>query len=79
VELEELCECMAGVESECAAEAMQLSWSVMEISGALVNLGVFSIQGIPEHPKSAQGVLMAAGLVLEHLQEEHSSGVDPWV
>jgi hypothetical protein len=41
VELEELCECMAGVESECAAEVMQLSWSVMEISGALVNLGVF--------------------------------------
>jgi hypothetical protein len=53
VELEELCECMAGVENECAAEAVQLSQSVMEISDALVDLGVFPIQDIPAQPRSA--------------------------
>jgi hypothetical protein len=47
VELEELRECMAGVENECTAEAVQLSRSVMEISDALVDLGVFPIQDIP--------------------------------
>jgi hypothetical protein len=53
VELEELRECMAGVENECAAEAVQLSQSVMEISDALVDLGVFPIQDIPAQPRSA--------------------------
>jgi hypothetical protein len=32
-----------GVECECAAEVVQLSWSVMEISDALVNLGMLPI------------------------------------
>jgi hypothetical protein len=79
VELEELCECVAGVESERAAEAVQLSWSVMEISDALVDLGVFPIWDIPTHPMSAQDVLMAASPILEHLREEHASGAEPWV
>jgi hypothetical protein len=47
VELEELRERMAGVENECTAEVVQLSRSVMEISDALVDLGVFPIQDIP--------------------------------
>jgi hypothetical protein len=47
VELEELRECMAGVENECAIEVVQLSRSVIEISDALVDLGVFPIQDIP--------------------------------
>jgi hypothetical protein len=68
-ELEELHECMVGVESERTTEAVQLSWSVMEISDALVNLGVFPIRDIPEHPKLAKDVLTVAGLILEHLQE----------
>jgi hypothetical protein len=46
-ELEELHEHVAGVESECATESMQLSQSVMEISEALVDLGVFPIRDIP--------------------------------
>jgi hypothetical protein len=53
VELEELHERVAGVESERVAEAMQLSWSVMEISDALVDLGVFPTQDIPLQPRSA--------------------------
>jgi hypothetical protein len=38
-ELEECCEHMAEVESECAIEAMGLSQSVMGISDAIVDLG----------------------------------------
>jgi uncharacterized protein with PhoU and TrkA domain len=53
VEVEDLHECMVGVESERAAEAMQLSRSVMEISDALVDLAMFPIRDIPVHPKSA--------------------------
>jgi hypothetical protein len=79
VELEELCERVAGVESKRAAEAVQLSWSVMKISDALVDLGVFPIWDIPTHPKLAQDVLMAASLILEHLREEHAFGAEPWV
>jgi hypothetical protein len=31
----------AGVENECTTKAVQLSWSVKELSDALVDLGVF--------------------------------------
>jgi hypothetical protein len=78
VELEGLCERVARVESECAAEAVQLSRLVMEISDALVNLSVFPIQDIPAHLKSIQDVLTAASLILERLQEEHASSVGSW-
>jgi hypothetical protein len=78
-ELEELHERVARVESERAIEAMQLSWSAMEISDALVNLGAFPIRDIPAHPESTQDVLMVDSLVWERLQEEHASGADPWV
>jgi hypothetical protein len=63
---------MAGVESEHATEAMQLSHSVMEISDALVDLGVFPILDIPRRLKLAQDILTAVGLILEHLREEHA-------
>jgi hypothetical protein len=53
VELEELCERVAGVENERTAEAVQLSRSVMEISDALVDLGKFPIRAIPAQPRSA--------------------------
>jgi hypothetical protein len=53
VELEELHERVAGVENKCAAEAVQLSWSVMEISNALVDLGMFPIRDIPVQPRSS--------------------------
>jgi hypothetical protein len=43
LELEELHERVAGVDNEHAIEVVQLSWSIMEISDALVNLGVFPI------------------------------------
>jgi hypothetical protein len=78
-ELEELCECVAGVENERAAEAVQLSRSIMEISDALVDLGMFLIQDIPTQLRSAQDVLTVVSLILEHLQEEHASGTDPLV
>jgi hypothetical protein len=67
VEIEEHCECVAGVENECITEAVHLSWSVMEIFDALVNLGMFPIQDIPTQPRSAQDVLTAASLILECL------------
>jgi hypothetical protein len=78
-ELEELHGRMAGVESKCAAEAMQLAQSVMEISDALVDLGAFPIWDIPAHPESAQDVLMVVSLILERLWEEHASSADLWV
>jgi hypothetical protein len=79
VKLEELRESVAGVESERVAEVMQLSWSVMEISDALVDLGMFPIRDIPVQPRSAQDVLTTASLVLERLREEHASCAGPWV
>jgi hypothetical protein len=53
VELEELHEHVAGGENECAIEDVQLSRSVMEISNALVDLGVFPTRDIPTQPRSA--------------------------
>jgi hypothetical protein len=53
VELEGLCERVAEVENERAAEVVQLSWLIMEISDALVDLGVFPIRDIPAQPRSA--------------------------
>jgi hypothetical protein len=58
-------------------DAVKLSWSIGEISDALVDLGVFPIQDIPKRSKSAQDVLIAAGLVLENRRKEHASGADP--
>jgi hypothetical protein len=65
MELEELHEHVVGVECERAIEVMQLSRSVMEISNALVDLGMFPIQDIPVQLRSVQDVLTAASLVLE--------------
>jgi hypothetical protein len=79
VELEEICEHVAGVESERATEVVRLSRSVMEISDALVDLGMFLIRDIPAHLKSAQDVLTVASLILEHQLEEHASGAGSWV
>jgi hypothetical protein len=53
VELEELHEHVAGGENECVVEDVQLSRSVMEISNALVDLGVFPTRDIPAQPRSA--------------------------
>jgi hypothetical protein len=74
-----LCRRVAGIESECATEAMQLSWSIMEISDALVDLGMFPIQDIPAYPESAHDFLTVSSLAMEHLREEHASDADPWV
>jgi hypothetical protein len=68
-----------GARNECATEAEQLSWSVREISDALVDLDVFPIRDIPSQPRSAQDLLTVVGLVLEHLQEEHAFGANPLV
>jgi hypothetical protein len=67
VELEELREHMARVENEHDVEAVQLSRLVMEISDALVGLGLSPIWGIPAHPTSAQDVLTMANLIMEHM------------
>jgi hypothetical protein len=76
-ELEELHESVAGIEGDRSTEGMKLSWSVREISDALVDLGVFPIQDIPQHLKSAQDVLMVTDLILERLREERASGTGP--
>jgi hypothetical protein len=51
----------------------------MEISNALVDLGVLPILDIPEHPQLAQDVLTVARLILERLREERDSGTGPWI
>jgi hypothetical protein len=66
-EQEEFCKRMAGVESERPAEAVQLSWSVREILDTPVDLSMFPFWDIPDRLKSAQDVLTAASLILEHL------------
>jgi hypothetical protein len=66
------------VEDE-VAEAVELLRLVMEISDALVDLGVFLIGDTPRLPKSAREVLAAVTLILERLQMEHASGAGPWV
>jgi hypothetical protein len=70
VVMEKLHEHVAGVVDECSIEAVQLSWSDMVISDALVDLGVFPIRDIPAQSKSAKDVLTMVILVLEWLQEE---------
>jgi hypothetical protein len=44
---------MDGIKDECIARAVGLSWLVMEISDALVDLGVFPIWDITRLSKSA--------------------------
>jgi hypothetical protein len=73
-ELEKLREHVAGVKDERAVEAKLLSWSVRDISGALVDLNVLPIQGIPLQSRSAKDILAEFGLILERLREEHASG-----
>jgi hypothetical protein len=70
---------MAEIEAERAIEAVRLSRLVMEISDALIDLGVFPIRDIPLLLRSAQEVLVSADLILEHLREEHASGAGPWI
>jgi hypothetical protein len=64
---------VAEVEDEHATEAEQLSWSVREISDALVDLGMLPIWDIPTQPQLAQDVPAAFILILERLREEHAS------
>jgi hypothetical protein len=47
----------------------------MEISNALVDLGLLPIQDIPQLPRLAQEVL--AGVLLESLREAQASGTSP--
>jgi hypothetical protein len=77
VEVEELHARVAGVEDECTTEVGKLLKLAVEISNALVDLGLLPILDIPQLPKSAQEVLAVADLILERLQEGHASGVDP--
>jgi hypothetical protein len=76
-ELEELHACMAMVVDEHAINAGELLQLVLEISNVLVNLGMLPIQHIPQLPKMAQEVMVAASLILECLREEHASGAGP--
>jgi hypothetical protein len=73
-EVEKLRKRVVGVEDEQAIEVEQLSWSVREISDALVDLNVLPIRDIPSQPRSAKDVLAVFILVLERLWEEHASG-----
>jgi hypothetical protein len=70
---------MVEIEDEHATEAVRLSRLVMEISDALIDLGVFPIRDIPLLLRSAQEVLVSTDLILEHLREEHASGAGPWI
>jgi hypothetical protein len=77
--LEELRLRMAEIKDERATEVVILSRLVMEICDTLINLRVLPIRDVPQLPKLAQEVLVPAGLILEHLREEHASNVSPWI
>jgi hypothetical protein len=66
------------IDGERVTEAKQLSQQVMRISNILVNLGLLSIQDIPQLPKSTQEVLPVVDLILKHLQEALPSGIGLW-
>jgi hypothetical protein len=51
----------------------------MEISDALIDLGVFPIRDVPLLLKLAHEVFASTGLILEHLREEHASSASPWI
>jgi hypothetical protein len=70
---------MVGIEDERATEVVGLSRLVMEITDALINVGLFPIWDIPRLPKLTQEVLALTGLILEQLQEERASNVGPWI
>jgi hypothetical protein len=57
---------------------VQLSQLVMEISNALVDLGMLPIQNIPYLRKSVWEVLTVASLPLERLREAQASSTIPW-
>jgi hypothetical protein len=59
---------------ERTTEAGPLSQLVVEISNALVNLGLLPIQDIRQLLRSAQEVLAATGVLLERLREAQASG-----
>jgi hypothetical protein len=67
-----------GIEGERITEARQLSQLVVEISNALVDLGMLPVPDIPHLPKSAHKVLMVASLLLERMREVQASGTGPW-
>jgi hypothetical protein len=76
--LEELHECMVGVEEERVTEAEKLAAPVGETSNALMDLVLPPIREIPQVPWKAWEVLKAVGIILKRLQEEHSSDAGPW-
>jgi hypothetical protein len=55
--LEEIRSRMVGIEDECATEAVRLSRLAMEISDALINLGVFPIRDTPPSYEVSSGGL----------------------
>jgi hypothetical protein len=59
--------CVARVEYERATKAGKLSTLVVGISNALVDLRMLPIEEIPQLLKIVHEVLVAAGLILEHL------------
>jgi hypothetical protein len=66
-ELEELRARVGEVEDERSVAASELSRLVMEISNALVDLGMLPMRDIPQLLKTAQEVLAVASLILECL------------
>jgi hypothetical protein len=67
-ELEETCARMDVINGMCAAEGGRPSQLVV---------GRLPIQDISQLPNSSREVLMAAGLILEHLREAQASGIGP--
>jgi hypothetical protein len=67
VELEEIRVRVVEVEDECATEAREMSQFILEISNALVDIGMLPIRDIPQLSNMAQEVLAVADLILEHL------------
>jgi hypothetical protein len=66
------------INGERFVEGEQLSLLVLDISNALVDLGMLPIQDIPKLPKPVWEVLPAVGLVLECLQEALASDTGLW-
>jgi hypothetical protein len=66
------------VEADRITEAGRLAALVRGLSQVLENLGQPPIPGIPRDSCTADDVLGAVVMILEHVKEAYDSGHDPW-
>jgi hypothetical protein len=78
VELDETRALVHVIVGEQDAEAGRLWRQLIWVVGLPIDLGLPSIDDIPQHPKTAQDALPTVSLVLKHMQEALDSNTGQW-